>query len=254
MVREIEEDTFEENPALFREYMDASPELRAIMDNQFKNVKAHARLLSKEQWYQWRVQLLDGLKEGLLRIGEGLSEDVKVLAQQERLLKLILPGLVKEHEALESEVKLLQTQAEELASCDQEELSRARDRLLNVDLELEAKKQKLTALEQQQKDLDDTIGLKTQQKQKFIEEIKEAEKIQEECRGWSGSEVASLKGRSASLLQPIRELRPNIPHSRSRCPRRKIRLEYNLRIRQRLHILLPPRSPPLPLPLFLPRK
>lgn len=199
MVREIEDDTFEENPALFREYMDASPELRAIMDNQFRNIKTHARLLSKEQWYQWRMQLLDGLKEGLLRIGEGMSEDAKVLAQQERLLNSILPGLTKEHEALESEAKLLQTQAEELASCDQEELSRARDQLLNVDLELEAKKQKLAALEQQQKDLDDAISQKVQRKQECIEDIKEAEKIREECRGWSSSEVASLKGRSKSF-------------------------------------------------------
>ncbi|MCJ1353403.1 MAG: hypothetical protein MMC33_003389 [Icmadophila ericetorum] len=199
VVREIEDATFEENPQLFREYMTATPELRIIMDNQFKNVKTHARLLSKEQWYQWRMQLLDGLKEGLLRNSEGLSKDEKVLAQQERLLNPIIPGLVKEHEALESEAKMLQAQADELASCDQEELSQTRNQLLGVDMELEAKKKKLAILEQEQKDLDDAISQKLQRKHQCLEEIKEAEKVREECRGWSGSEIASLKANVDTL-------------------------------------------------------
>ena len=39
IVKEIEADTYEDNPALFREYMDAAPDVKSIMDNQFKNVK-----------------------------------------------------------------------------------------------------------------------------------------------------------------------------------------------------------------------
>ena len=79
IVKEIETDTFEENPPLFREYMSAAPDVKALMDNQFKNVKTHARLLSKAMWYEWRMKLQDGLEAGLLRISEGLDADEQLL-------------------------------------------------------------------------------------------------------------------------------------------------------------------------------
>ena len=46
IVKEIEADTYEENPPLFREYISAPPDTKMVMDNQTKNGKTHARLLS----------------------------------------------------------------------------------------------------------------------------------------------------------------------------------------------------------------
>ena len=163
------------------------------MDNQFKNVKTHARLLSKAMWYEWRMKLLDGLREGLLRIGEGLNEDDEILAQQERLLQPVLPGLTAECERLKTECQQLQAQADELASCDQEELTDARDNLVSVENDVEAKRKLVTDLQQQLQEKEEGINRVAERKQDCLAEIKEAEKIREDCRGWSGSEVASLK-------------------------------------------------------------
>ena len=61
----LAEEVYENQPALFGEYLSAPAEERTIMDNQFKNMKTNARLLSKAGWHAWRAQLLGELKKGL---------------------------------------------------------------------------------------------------------------------------------------------------------------------------------------------
>lgn len=199
IVREIEADTFEDNPPLFREYISAPPDIKSIMDNQFKNVKTHARLLSKAMWYEWRMKLLDGLKDGLLRVGEGLDEDDKLLAQQQRILDSVLPGLVQEHDRLGADRQMLQAQADELASCDQEELQHARDNLIAVEKDVQTKQQMVEDLQRELRQQEEGFENAVERNQQCLEEIKKAEKIRQEYRGWSPSEVAALQGRSDYL-------------------------------------------------------
>ena len=166
------------------------------MDTQFKNVKTHARLLSKAMWYEWRMKLLDGLKDGLLRISRDLDEDSETLTQQEQLLQTVLPQLLDQHEQLAAEAKALKAKADELASCDQEELEDARDQLVSVDNELGHKRQMVAELQEQLREREQAIEDAAERKLECQAEIKEAERVREECRGWSGSEVAALKGTS----------------------------------------------------------
>ncbi|KAL9121417.1 MAG: hypothetical protein Q9187_002030 [Circinaria calcarea] len=199
IVREIEADTYEENPPLFREYISAAPDVKSIMDSQFKNVKTHARLLSKAMWYEWRMKLLDGLKEGLLRINDGFLEDAEILSQQEELLHPVLPGLIEKRDTLAADAQLLQAQADELASCDQEELTDARKQLLEVNEALEAKRKMVADMQQQLREQEDNIECVVERKQECLEEIKEAEKVREDCKGWNASEVATLKAKVDAL-------------------------------------------------------
>ena len=194
IVKEIEADTYEENPPLFREYLSAPPDVKPIMDNQFKNVKTNARLLSKAMWYEWRMKLLDGLKEGLLKIGEGMDEDDGLLIQQEQMMQPVLPALIEEHEWLEKQVSIAQTQADELADCDQEELKEARDSLSSIERDLEAKQKLVEDLQSQLRVREDGLADVIERKQEGTMEIKEAEKIRMDCRGWSSAEVLALQG------------------------------------------------------------
>ena len=164
------------------------------MDNQFKNVKTHARLLSKAMWYEWRMKLLEGLKEGLLRIGEDMDADADFLSQQEHLLEPILPPLIEEHERLEAECNLLQAHADELAGCDQQELQDARRELSAVDDDIATKQRMIAELNQELQDTEQGIEDVTERKQECAEEIKEADRVRQECRGWSTSEIIALKG------------------------------------------------------------
>ncbi len=175
--------------------MTASPEFKVLMDNQFKNVKTHARLLSKAMWYEWRMKLQDGLKEGLLKIIEGMDQDDRLLASQQELLSSVLPDMVQRFEALELENANLEEAAQELADCDPQDLEDARAELTAVDQSIAEKTKKLAEL---RRELDESVGqveTLTQQKQQCVDEIREADKVREECRGWSSEEISRLKGK-----------------------------------------------------------
>ncbi|WYZ44139.1 hypothetical protein EsH8_VII_000575 [Colletotrichum jinshuiense] len=199
IVREIESETFEENPPLFREYMSASADFKNILDNQFKNGKTHARLESKAMWYEWRMKLQEGLKEGLVRIAEGMATDDKVLNQQQKLISSVLPAIVSRFTALEQEHDNLQAVADELADCDPEELEAARSDLADVENDVQEKTQRIAELRQQLEDAERGVEELKQEKQQCHDDIKEAEKIREECRGWSIGEISALKARVDSL-------------------------------------------------------
>ena len=184
------------NPPLFREYISASPEFKVIMDNQFKNVKTHARLLSKAMWYEWRMKLQEGLKEGLIKIAEGMTNDDDLLREQEELIASVLPPLLKKYEALEQENEELEAVARELADCDPAELEAARDDLMAVDGDIAEKMKKLAAMMQELEKSETSIKEMAARKQQCLDDIKEADQIREECRGWSSSEISSLKGKS----------------------------------------------------------
>jgi kinetochore protein Spc7/SPC105 len=194
VVREIETETMEENPALFREYIYATPDVRMLMDNQFKNVKTHARLLSKAMWYEWRMTLLDGLKAGLDKTRDGLLNDEELLQQQQHLLDSVLPPLLNNFENLSIEEADLQAAAADLANCDQEELDDARHRLVSLDADVESKKQVIRNLRAQMKENEIRMQKASTTKESYLDDIRASEKIREECRGWTGTEILALKG------------------------------------------------------------
>ncbi|KAK0729313.1 hypothetical protein B0T21DRAFT_413393 [Apiosordaria backusii] len=199
IVREIESETFEENPPLFREYMTATPEFKVLMDNQFKNVKTHARLLSKAMWYEWRMKLQDGLKEGLVKIAEGMDDDERLLGKQQELLSSVLPDMIKRAEELEREHENLEAVAQEMADCDPAELEEARAELVALDEGLEEKQRRIEELKRQLEESTGGIEGLTRQKQQCLDEIREADKIREECRGWSSEEISKLKARTDKI-------------------------------------------------------
>ena len=187
-------ETYADNPALFREYMAAPADIRVLMDNQFRNVKTHSRLLSKATWYEWRMKLLEGLKEGLKRHVEEMRGDEELLAKHEVLIDGMLPQLIERHASLEEEATSLQQLADEMENCDQEELRSARAKLSDMETEIELKKQQLRELQEEAQDRTSTVETATELKEEYTAQIKEAERVREECRGWSARDIRELKG------------------------------------------------------------
>lgn len=163
------------------------------MDNQFRNVKTHARLLSKATWYEWRMKLLEGLKEGLNRHVEDMKADDELLSKREELLNSTVPPLVEKHASLEQEATNLQQLVEEMESCDQEELRGARTKLSSVEDEIEARKRELQQLQEEVQQKTNSIEAGTEMRDDFMAQIQEAERIKEECRGWSARDISELK-------------------------------------------------------------
>ncbi|KAL9102220.1 MAG: hypothetical protein Q9163_002602 [Psora crenata] len=199
VAKEIEEATYEDNPLIFREYISAPSDVKHIMDNQFKNVKTNARLLSKAMWYEWRMKLLDGLKEGLMAIGEGMEEDSRSLTQQEQILLPFIPGLKEEHDKLEEQIQIAQTQAAELAGCDQQDLKEARDTLVSIDQDLKAKRAMLKELQDELREHENGLETTLARKEECAEELRGADKIRQGCRGWDHAEIATLQSQVDTL-------------------------------------------------------
>ncbi len=194
MVKEIEVDTLEDNPPLFQEYITAAPDVKALMDNQFKNVKTHARLLSKAMWYEWRMKLQDGLREGLVKISGDMDGDYKALQEQLDMLESVLPDLSKTYERLEEERENLEEAAQEIADCDPEELNTARKELVSLDADIEAKKELVAELRLQLQAAEASTESLSSKKVSCLADMAHSEKVRENCRGWSSSEVNNLKG------------------------------------------------------------
>lgn len=194
MIRSIEAETYAENPALFREYITAPPDIRVIMDNQFRNVKTHARLLSKATWYEWRMKLLEGLKEGLNRHVEEMKADDDLLSAREKLLNSNVPPLVEKHASLEQEATDLQQLVDEMENCDQDELRSTRSKLSDLDSEIAAKRRELEQLQEEVQEKTTLIEGGSEMRDEFLAQIQEAERVKEECRGWSAREINELKG------------------------------------------------------------
>lgn len=199
MVREIETETFDENPPLFQEYISATPDVKKLMDSQFRNIKTHSRLVSKGMWYEWRMKLLDGLQDGLITIAEDMTSDADVLGKQQELLDNVVPELVQNYETLLQQEADLQTAAEEIANCNQEDLAEARECLVALDADIESKKALVQELRSQMEDNETRFSIATERKQTCLDEIREADKIREECRGWTGSEITALKAKADAL-------------------------------------------------------
>lgn len=164
------------------------------MDNQFKNVKTYARLSSKAMWYDWRKKLLDDLGEGLRRIHVDMKMDDDMLVEYEKLLSTLLPRLLAEQAHLREEQARLRAHADEIAKSNQKELGTARSKLLAVKKEIEHKKQLTQQRQMQVREKQEAIEAAIEQKMVLVEDIKQAEKITEECRGWTTSEVSMHKG------------------------------------------------------------
>jgi kinetochore protein Spc7/SPC105 len=199
-VRTMEANVMEENPLLFTEYLTAPPDQRAVMDNQFKNLKTSARLDARGEWYTWRSTLLRDLKAGLLGTMDGFLRDELALAEKEKLLDSVLPPLVEQHEQLENQCKQLQQRHDELNSCDREELEQTREQLVAADAEMAEKRQLIAQLQSELSEKEARIEAAKERKVECAAEIKAAERVREECRGWSVSEVNDLKRKSLSAV------------------------------------------------------
>ena len=195
IIRSIEVETLNEQPQLFREYVDARPDVKVVMDNQFRNGKTNARLQSKEGWYAWRRQLVDGLRGGLEGIKRGMEEDDAQLAEQEVVLGNTVPELVAQHAELEQQLHGLEQRVAEYDSMDHEALVQSRGRLQSVDEDLAVSSAQLEQLQQQMQDKTETLATASELKDEMLEQIAEAERVHEECRGWSEQDVSKLKRR-----------------------------------------------------------
>ena len=201
IIRSIEAETLAEQPPLFREYVDARPDVKLVMDNQFRNGKTNARLQSKEGWYTWRTQLVDGLKAGLDGIKNGMEVDLQLLSGQKAKLDSVVPHLLEKHQSLQQELASAQQTLSELESVDTEVLDQSRRDLRTADEENATKTALLDSLRQQMGDKEEALAAAEELKTEMQSQIAEADRVRQEHRGWPVDDVLALKAKVDNIEQ-----------------------------------------------------
>lgn len=199
VVKEIECESLEENPRLFREYIDAPPDVKVIMDTQFKNVKTHARLLAKGIWYEWRMKLLDGVKLALEENLVRMKADETVIEEAEKMAGDVMPGLKARFEAATKTAARMDEVKMRIESDDKEQLKEARDRLKFLQERVEEVKKRLERRRKEVEELGAGIEIQEKRKTTLQECIEEAERVKEMNRGWSEDEVTGWKNKVSAL-------------------------------------------------------
>lgn len=199
IIRSIEAETLAEQPPLFREYVDARPDIKLVMDNQFRNGKINARLQSKEGWYTWRTQLVDGLKGGLDGIKQGMAEDDNRLSEQQEVLAEVIPGLNERQAELQYELAALEQSLAEMDSVDHETLRVSRRQLQSADEDLLQKSTMLDTLRQQMNDKEEALAAAAELKNEMQDQIAEADRVREEHKGWPVEDVMALRSKVHTL-------------------------------------------------------
>ena len=194
-MREIEAETMEENPPIFREYVAAKPAERALLDKQFRNMKTNARLLTKAIWYQWRMRLLEGLQQSLKETTQGLNQDEEVLRKQHVTLEGSLNQAQQQRKRLEQEHAALRARASELAGCEPGDLEAARQRLSTVSQEIESQSHTLEQSLEASRDIEQAIAAAREAKNEAQASTKEAQRQREDYRLWSVAEVKAAQSR-----------------------------------------------------------
>ncbi|RVX67419.1 hypothetical protein B0A52_08772 [Exophiala mesophila] len=199
IVRSIEAETLAEQPPLFREYVDARPDVKVIMDNQFRNGKANARLQSKEGWYQWRTQLVQGLQTGLEGISRTMKDDLESLCVQERTLDRVVPLILEHEEELEKQKQLLDQTVKEMDNVDHEILDRARQDLRAADAYHLQRAALLDSLRKDVEGKEEALASAAELKVEMMDQIAEADRVREEHKGWPAAVVTEFKSRIDSI-------------------------------------------------------
>jgi len=202
IIRQIEAETFAEQPTIFKEYVDARPEIKAVMDNQFRNGKTSARLQSKEGWYTWRGQLVGGLQNGLEKeVKAPLEHDRQVLSAQQEALDRVVPQLATKKHQVELQLQDLRRRLSEFESFDHEELKQKRKALHTIDHDVSQRSVHLSELQQQVQEKDEVLSSVAELRQEMQDQINEAVRVQEEQRRWPAKEVANYKSGVEKLEQ-----------------------------------------------------
>ncbi|GAO51325.1 hypothetical protein G7K_5428-t1 [Saitoella complicata NRRL Y-17804] len=200
-VKEIEQDTLEDNPLLFQEYLNAASDVRAIMDSQFKLIKTNARLKAKGVWYEWRDKLVQGVLEDMQKKMESLEQDEKTLVHAKEELTPILAQLKARHAEVKKKLENKRAKKQAIEESNQEELKKVRERITELDEEIKERRAQLEAEEKEKEEADRKLAKVEEQTADAKRRITAAEKTIEENRGLDANEIEDLKEQVTGLEQ-----------------------------------------------------
>ncbi|KAK9448898.1 Spc7 kinetochore protein-domain-containing protein [Limtongia smithiae] len=195
MFERLDDETSEENPALFRRYMSATVDTQVAYCAQFKMIKNYARLQSKGVWYEWRAKLLDGVMNTLTKNLAALKEDAPKLAEVDNIVGPTIAEIRDRHYQLKTALEQLHKRKLDVEECDQEEVDQARLKLVDARSAVKTKRTTKLSLESEQAQLTESLDCGNAALKATRQAISDAERIIEENRGVDTAQVETAKQR-----------------------------------------------------------
>lgn len=120
---ELEETVNDETPQLFKDFLDAGEEDRAMLETQFKLTKTFYRLQTRNEWYEFKSGVLSSLVELLHTHASSLEADRSIVRKTREEVQAQLPALRSQAEELRAKLEKEKARQSLLESTDQEHLA-----------------------------------------------------------------------------------------------------------------------------------
>ncbi|KAF8898451.1 Spc7 kinetochore protein-domain-containing protein [Infundibulicybe gibba] len=120
---QAEDEATKMTPELFTEYSRADEDGQAELLHQLNLIKANTRGLAKSDWYDWKLQWVEGLRVTADKAFSELESDARTLQEIKSSADNIIPALEREYATIMHELEQEQTEVSEVEQCDQDYLN-----------------------------------------------------------------------------------------------------------------------------------
>lgn len=224
MFEQLEQETREgANPLVFREFLEAGPEMKQIMIDQFSLTKQFSRAQVCSLWYEWRLKLTAGVQEGLTRRRQIVEDDKVLLSERIRAVDMaaLKEQILQKHKVLKTRLEALHHHNAELDKYGKAQMDEMRMELVaakrrfkdattrveeqrargaELDLQLQKANTERNTLEQDIEDFRRTIERNQTDEQDLYRQVKELTKRRMILQAHSGVKFVGTDATAKNII------------------------------------------------------
>ncbi|KAF8641136.1 hypothetical protein AX17_000778 [Amanita inopinata Kibby_2008] len=196
---QAEEEAAKMTPELFAEYSKADEEGQAELLHQLNLIRTNVRGQAKSDWYDWKLQWVDGLREIAGNAFTALEADAKMLESVKNKADEVVPGLEREYEEIMRELEHERAEVAEIEASDQEYLNELKATISEQNIEVEALQAEVAEGKSRLQWLQERLEELEIQKQEATNTIADAHRILRIQKNSTRAEVFKLKDELEAL-------------------------------------------------------
>lgn len=135
---QAEDEAAKITPELFTEYSRADEEGQAELLHQLQLIRTNTRGLAKSDWYDWKLQWLEGLRITADKVFKSLEMDARILEGITTTADQVVPALQQEYEVIMEELEKENAEVAEIEASDQDYLNELKASIAEQNIEVEA--------------------------------------------------------------------------------------------------------------------
>ncbi|KAF5377618.1 hypothetical protein D9615_005105 [Tricholomella constricta] len=196
---QAEDEAAKITPELFTEYSRADEEGQAELLHQLQLIRTNTRALAKSDWYDWKLQWLEGLRTTADQTFKSLEADAKALESMRASADEIIPALKQEYDKIMQELEKETAEVAEIEACDQEYLNELKASIAEQNIEVEALQAEVAESKVKLQSLKERLEETDAQKQEAKIAIDDAQRVPHIQKNGTRAEVFRLKDELDSL-------------------------------------------------------